>query len=308
MSRHISLLLLCAPITIVAAQTGADRCPAAGTSAELFGPEIPAADSGRIFSYSVSADGREFYFFKKVGEPRSEEYRIFRALRQGNGWSTPEQLRLGVDASDLYPSLSADGSRLVFSSYRPVPGDTSQHPNAHLYLSRRDGTGWSTPQLIVASRIGHYHSGVQQREDGTLTLRVTAPDWRSSADMELRWNGEVFERAMTVAAPKPAFEFWRARSGDSIYVWGTIDSPNGAALVSVSKVTQPGNRRAPAQYFVSLPQAGGTWSNLVPAGGGLGAGAPNFAWWSADGCWLHFTSDYSRLMRIAAAAVLQSTE
>jgi hypothetical protein len=300
------LFLLLVLVRGASAQGPTNQCPADGGVATLFGPAMSPADTGRIYSYTLSADGREFYFFKKVGDPRSEDYRIFRALRQGNAWSTPEQLRLGVDASDLYPSLSPDGSRLVFASYRPVPGDTSRHPNAHLYMARREGAGWGTPQLLAASRIGYYHSGLQQLADGTLTFGLTTPDWRTATSMELAWNGAAFAEAMTVAESKPALEYWRARSGDSMHVWGVISGPRGAALVPVSRITQPGNRRAPSTYFVTMPRANGEWSPLVPAGGGLGQGSPNFAWFSADGCWLHYTRDYSTFHRIGVAEVLRS--
>ena len=41
----------------------------------------------------------------------------------------------------------------------------------------------------------------------------------------------------------------------------------------------------------------------MTARGGLDTSAPNFAWFSSDGCWLHFTRDYSQLMRVAVAAL-----
>ena len=305
-ARLLILTTIVLPAVAVAAQSPANSCPTENGAAELYGPQMSQADTGRVYSYTLSADGREFYFFKKVGDRRSEDYRIFRAVREGTGWSALQQLRLGVDASDLYPSLSADGSRLVFSSYRPVPGDTSAHPNAHIYVSRREGESWGTPELVRASRIGHYHSGLQQDASGTLTFRVTTPDWRSATDMMVAWDGRALAAAMTEAPIKPALRYWQGLSGDSMHVWGAIMAPNGAALLPISRVTQPGGRRGPSRYFVSAPQPDGGWSPLVPAGGGLDAGSPNFAWFSADGCWLHYTRDYSQLMRVASAVVLNT--
>lgn len=303
LSPRVVALMLLMPIFGVTAQDNTNQCPAGSAVAEPYGPPLSRADSGRIYSYLVSPDGREFYFFKKVGEPRSEDYRIFRAVRQGNGWSTPEQLRLGVDASDLYPSLSADGSRLVFSSYRPVPGDTSSHPNAHIYLAHREANGWSTPQLAPASRIGYYHSGLQQLADGTLTFRLTTPDWRVQREMALGWSGSAFARVMTERAPNAAVEHWRAQSGDTMFVWGALAGPNDLTLLQVSRIIQPGNRRAAATFMASRPAGGGRWTPLSPAGGGLGTGSPNFAWFSADGCWLHYTRDYSEFMRVAVTSL-----
>jgi len=49
------------------------------------------------------------------------------ALAPG-GWSEAERVDLGGEFSDLYPTLTHDGQRLAFTSYRPFPGDTSAHP------------------------------------------------------------------------------------------------------------------------------------------------------------------------------------
>ena len=88
-----------------------------------------------------------------------------------------------------------------------------------------------------------------------------------------------------------------------MHVWGAVTGPDGLSLVSVSRVTQPSGRRAPAQYFVTYARSDG-WTPFVRAGGGLGVGSPNFAWFSSDGCYLHYTRDYSEFMRVSVGAVV----
>lgn len=281
------------------------QCPSDDGRARPFGPRSTPADSGRIFSSLLSPDGREFWFFKRVGSA-PEDYRIFRSLRVGHAWGPVEQVSLGGEYSDLYPSLSPDGERLVFASYRPAPGDTSSKRNAHLWTAQRQGKGWTPPEFIPASRLGHYHSGLRQDSTGTLRFRLTTPDWRETRDVELRWNGTAFDSAFMTGPASPAVEYWRRRSGDSLYVWGDVTGPGGLSLVQVSRVTQPGGRRAPAQYFATYQRSDG-WTPLVRAGGGLGIGAPNFAWWSPDGCYVHYTRDYSEFMRVPVGAVIAAT-
>jgi len=277
------------------------QCSPDDGAARPFGPPSTAADSGRMYSYLVSPDGRELYFCRRVGSA-PEDYRIFRSLRVGSGWSSAEQVALGGEFSDLFPSLSSDGLRLVFSSYRPVPGDTSRVPNAHIWMARRGGTGWGAPEFVRASRLGHYHSGLRQDGAGTLRFRVTSPDWREAHDAELRWSGNAFEATITNTA-SPVVEYWRRRVGDSLYVWGAVTGSAGLSLLSVSRVTHPGGRRAPAQYFVTRAHEGG-WTPLVRAGGGLGEGAPNFLWFSPDGCYVHYTRDYSEFMRVPVRSIV----
>jgi len=286
------------PGTVAMTNGVAASCPA-GDVASPIGPRLSAADSGRVYSFTLSPDQRELYFFKRVGE--GEDYRIFRSVRRGEQWGDPERLLLGGEHSDLYPSLSPDGTRLVFSSYRPAPGDTSRTRNAHLWMARRSGDDWSPPEFVRASQLGYYHSGLSQDSDGTLHLRLTTPDWRAARDVQLRWMGIGYDTLLATSPSSAAVEYWRARRGDSVYVWGGKTGPGGLTLLQISRLL-PSGGRSPGQYFLTRPLGDG-WSEPVRAGGGLGAGAPNFAWFSADGCLVYYTRDYFVPMVVPLATV-----
>jgi len=273
-------------------------CPVDTLGLRPVGPTMLEEDAGKIYSSLVSPDGGEFFFFKRVG-PGEEDYRIFRAQRLEHGWSSPEPVDLGASPSDLYPSLSPDGQVLVFSSYRPVPGDTSAHPNAHLWMARRAGAGWSTPSLLPASRLGFYHSGLRQDASGNLHLRVTTPDWSHAESMQLRRTGTGFAARLEPESA-PAADYWAQRLGDSLHVWGEVTGPDGLALLQISRVDSATSRRGPGQYFITQ-RRGSAWTPLVRAGGGLGSGAPNFARFTPDGCYLEFTRDYSSFLRVPVA-------
>jgi hypothetical protein len=257
------------------------------------------ADSGKLYSFLVSPDGDEFYFFKHTG-PGDEDYRIFRARRATNGWTAPEEVDLGASPSDLYPALSPDGERLVFSSYRAAPGDTSKYKNAHLWMARRKDGGWDTPAFISTSRLGWYHSGLHADSAGNLTLRLTSPDWNATENVELPWLDSAFASGFR-PVPDSATDYWRAHLGDSVYVWGSVAGPDGWALVQISKVEKKG-RRGPAVYYTSQRSEEG-WGPLKQAGGGLGVGSPNFVWFSRDQCTVYYTRNYSGFIRVPFAAV-----
>ncbi len=297
----VSLLFVGALVSGEAPAQGRNACTAATGDAVPFGPDMPIADTGRVYASLLTPDEREFYFFRKVGPPRSEDYRIYRAPRVGSGWGPIEQVDLGGDFSDLYPSFSDDGNRLVFSSYRPIPGDTSRHPNAHLWMAERRGNRWSTPVLLPASRLGYYHSGVRQDADGHLTFSRTTPDWSRAEFLRLRWLGTRYA-AEAEPVVNESTEYWRMTLGDTAHVWHTIASPDGVTLVQVSQVSGANRRRGPSVNFVARQTASG-WTPLVRAGGGLGTGAPNFLWFSRDGCWLHYTKDYSSFRKVPVSTV-----
>jgi hypothetical protein len=145
-----------ATLVASAAHAQGPSCSAPQVTVEL-APHL--ADSTKLFRGQFSPDGRELYYFKKV-TPGQEDYRIFVSQLRNGAWSEPEKLLIAGEVSELYPTITPDGRRLVFSSYQPVPGDTSSHPNAHLYVAERRGNGWGAPVLQrAASRIGWYHSG-----------------------------------------------------------------------------------------------------------------------------------------------------
>jgi hypothetical protein len=286
-------------------QSGArqtDNCNAPESVAVPFGPLVTPADSGRLHSSVMTSEGREFYYFSRVG-PGDEDYRIFKSVRSGDSWTMAQPVDLGGNHSDLYPSLSPDGTRLVFSSYRPAPGDTARVANAHLWMSVRSGDGWSTPEFVSASRLGHYHSGLAQDSAGNLSFAVTTPDWRRTTSARLSWLGNRYESTIADVPLHPAVAYWRGALGDTVHVWGAFEGLELLTLLSVSKVTQRQPRRlAPAVFYITSRSAD-TWTPLRPAGGGLGEGAPNFLWSSPDGCYIHYTRNYSQFMRVPVRVV-----
>jgi hypothetical protein len=308
MSRRRRLIRYVIPSLALALLPGlahpqGSACPSSGP-AEQYGPTTTREDSAQVYSSLLSPDGNEFWFFKHVG-PRNEDYRIFRSLRRGTRWGEAERVDLGESPSDLYPALSPDGRLLVFSSYRRVAGDTSRVANAHLWYAERTMTGWSAPQFIRHSALGHYHSGLRFDTTGIVRYGLTTPDWRSQSAFAMRWTGSSFETPTLLPEPD-VVSFWRGRSADTMYVWGANELPGGVALLSVSRVTQPRNRRSPGQFFVSRRESTG-WSPLAPAPGGLSRGSPNFVWVSADGCYLHWTQDYWTFMRMPLSSLDQAS-
>lgn len=299
-----AVLVAAAGTQVSCARTGdraAAACPDSAT-AEAYGPATAAADSGKVFASLRSADGREFYWFARTG-PGEEHYRIFRSRLAGDSWGPAAAMDLGASPSDLYPSLSDDGQRLVFSSYRPFPGDTSTHRNAHLWMARRAGDGWAAPVPLTASRPGWYHSGLRQHRGGALSFAMTSPDWRTQQAMVLAWEDSAYSSEAVPAPSEAATAYWRSRLGDSLHVWGSLEAPDSWWFVQISTVTA--GRRGPGRFFATRRQDE-TWSDLVPAGGGLAEGAPNFLWFSADGCWVHYTRNYAAFMRVPMRVAVAS--
>ena len=294
-------LILAAVALTSAAVTHAQQasCTGAPQVAVEFAPHL--ADSTRLFRGQLSPDGRELYYFKKV-TPGQEDYRIFVSRLHNGAWSAPERMLIAGDVSELYPAVSPDGLRLVFSSYQPVPGDTSAHPNAHLYVADRRGSGWGMPVLQrAASRIGWYHSGPVVLPDNSVYFMITSPDWRTATSMRSEWTGSEYGPA----APYAEAERWRGWQRDRMQVWGAQPtSQDSVMLVFVSEKKPEGGSR-PADIYATFRRSSG-WSGPRPLGAGVNTpdAVENFAFFSPDGCELLFTRGFSRFYHVSLAAAL----
>ncbi len=275
------------------AQSGSD----AVSTPQALAPNL--ADSGRVFRGVLADGGRELWFFKRVGSS-GENYRIFHSRRIGSSWSEPVQVALGDSTqSDLYPTLSTDGTRLVFSSYRPLPGPDSAAHNAHLWVAERTATGWSAPEpLVKVNRPGLYHPGVLFRPDGSLRFVLVDQGQRTSRVMTAAPEGRSFAAATPVADPA----FWRSTQQEFVY-HGAVLSPDGSlAVIGASRIDRAQRRVLPPDAFFSR-WVNGAWTGLVPLAAGVNTERDeNFFSFSPDGCALIFTRDYTAFYTVPVGA------
>lgn len=279
-----------------------DGCGTGPGSAEPFAPIL--ADSGRLFRLSVSADGRTIYFFKKV-TPGMEDYRIFESHFRGGSWTPGQRLDLAGEYSDMYPSLSRDGQRLVFASYRPAPGDTTAQANAYLWYVDRDNEGWGAPVFIAAAaRFGNYHAGPVIAPDYGIYFHRTSADWRRTSGAAVRWAGGKYVEAAGEADPGERWQSWRP---NQLHVWGGQRAPSGTfAVLDVSAIDPATKRRGPPDVWITEWRSG-EWTEPRQAGGGINTmGSENFVTFHPNGCDLLFTRDFSSFHRASVSAALGS--
>ncbi|MBS1812973.1 MAG: PD40 domain-containing protein [Acidobacteria bacterium] len=269
--------------------------------AELFG--VGVLSVGEVYRGSFTPDGRAFYFFKKV-TPEREDYRLFVSHLRAGKWSEPERVNLGGDYSDLYPAISKDGKRMVFSSFRPAPGDTSPKPNAHLWYVDRQGNGWGEPVFMAAAnKLGHYHSWVEFGPDKAIYFRRTTPDWQSNEALITRWNGKEY------APPVPFAEAMRWKHWRSdLRIAGASPGPDGRVLFLDVATRNPQTGRGASDIWVSLKQ-GHDWAEPKPLGAGINSdGYDVFPFFSPDGKDLYFVRDFAAFYRISLRDALKSVQ
>lgn len=265
---------------------------------EVFEPG--GLSAGEVYRGAFSPNGGTFYFFKKTGP--GENYRIFSSNRTRSGWTHPAVVDLGGAHSDLYPAISHDGQRIVFSSYRPIPGQTGGKPSAHLWYANRAADGWSDPVFMArTSTLGHYHSWVEFGFDGALYFRRTAPDWKRNETMRARWTGAEY------SAPEPYadVERWKNWRPD-VNIVGGSPGPEGRLVFLDVATRNPRTGRPASDIWVSLLR-GEAWTEPAPLGDAINSdGYDVFPFLSPDGRDLYFVRDFSAFYRTSLASALAS--
>jgi Tol biopolymer transport system component len=66
--------------------------------------------------------------------------------RAGERWGPPQAVSFSREFTDYQPVLSPDGSRLFFTSTRPLPGTTAE-VRQNIWFVDRDRDGWQAPRL-----------------------------------------------------------------------------------------------------------------------------------------------------------------
>lgn len=285
------------------AGTGVPAVPAQESSppsqAVVFAPGTVSVEGGNVYRGAFSPDGREFWFFRKVTEG-AEDYRIFVSRTGDAGWDAPERVLLGGEFSELYPSISPDGTRIIFASYRPVPGDTSDHPNANLWYADREPDGsWGEPVLMAAaSTLANYDNNPRFRPDGAIEFGSTTPDWSTSTRMVTRWTGTEYGPA----EPDPLMEAWAGWRADAVVSSATL-SPEGALAILDVRERDAEGRLGPSDLWYSRRVEQG-WTDPRPLAGGVNTpeAYENFAVFSPDGREILFVRDFHLTWRIATEA------
>jgi WD40-like Beta Propeller Repeat len=250
---------------------------------------------GNVFRGTFTPDGDTLYYFKNVTEGE-EDYRIFRSHRtEGGSWSEPARVSLGGDYSDLYPAITPDGRRMVFSSYRPAPDDTSSHPSAYLWYVEREGGSWGEPVFMAeASEWGHYHSQPIFDARGDLYFNRSGWDHRGHSEHVSRWASDRYGKPDTSAA----WLAWRNRMEPGRHLYEVTPGYDGSFALLVVGERPDSGPPGPPDLYVSF-RSDTRWTPPRPLQAGVNTPlAENFAFYSPGGRELYFVRDFALLLRL----------
>lgn len=133
----VTTFVLMTPMAAIAAQNAPSSKP------RLFAEGI-VSTSDDEFGGSLTPNGDTIYFSKSA--PHSYRYSMLEShKRKGGGWSTPTVLPFSGRYSDSDPTLSPDGTKMIWTSDRPVDGKIKHDYDLWMVERTRAGS-WGAPQ------------------------------------------------------------------------------------------------------------------------------------------------------------------
>lgn len=219
---------------------------------EIFAPmtiSAPIVATGPAFS----ADQSVVIFERGEGHHRQ----LYQSHREGEGWATPQPLPFEGPWNYLEPTLSSDGSYLIFASNRPIDGGatptdgywagkTQVGLGGTLWRSDRTATGWAAPKplpALINSTTSIFNPA--QSGNGTLYYMQTADEDKKFHLMRAEKKGDGY-------AKPERLPFFLAGSADVDPAVASDDS----FLIFASPRETPGKLR----LFISYHTRDGGWT------------------------------------------------
>jgi hypothetical protein len=251
--------------------------PWPGNTPELIAPGVINTDGIEI-NLVFTSDYREL-FFSRMDDGLSY---IYAARRGPSGWYPPERLDLFPDdptAEAVDMALSPDDDKLYFLGITQVDGQAQ----ADIYVSERNGSGWSRAQLVPAP-VSTEHEEIYPvvTADGSLWFLSNRPGTRGVRDLYRTRPLPDGGFAEPVAIGPPIDAEWR--KGDT--------TVNPDQEIIVTNGTRP-DGYGRGDLYISFRQDDGSYSEPKNMGRQFNSELIDFCpMFSPDGRWFSFSRRY----------------
>ncbi|MHC4945040.1 MAG: hypothetical protein ACYTG7_18650 [Planctomycetota bacterium] len=240
-----------------------------GMEPVLFAPGVISTEAHE-FSCTIHPDGKEFFFTrrKKIGGPAT----IMVTKWTETGWTRPQPAPVIGDYDGFEPSISPDGQKLFFKSWRPVPG--GKKPTGDIWIMHRKGEEWGPLEHLVTPFNPDRAMYISVTNDGTIYTTDITGGFGNEKIVLSRLTQSGYSDYETVGPPVSVGE------GDMY----PFIAPDESYLLFCSKRKVPGGDSG---LFVTFPLEDGSWCDPKPVDTGMICGCPYV---STDGKYLFFTS------------------
>ena len=225
-----------------------------GRKAVLFAPGVISTGLHDDAGPSFTRDGREV-LFRVAGNP----FGIVGTMKEEDGvWSRPALASFSGHYPDGISDFSSDGSRIVFSSRRPLSGEGEPVEKSNLWMVTRTPGGWSAPELLadpISTREFDEYMGAIA-DDGSIYFAR-----RSRSDEGIGF--ETFRSEWTNGAYQAPEREWMPVDPDFMTIGGFVSPDASYMLLSIRD--HPDGHGA-EDIHVSFRNADRSWGEPINLG------------------------------------------
>lgn len=113
-----------------------------GMTPEIFAPGVVSRD-GIQMKLTMTADGSEILYTER--DPATNAAAFIIRRRAGDSWGEPVVLPYSKEYMDIEPSLSPDGTKIVFVSNRPRSGQGEPEKMPDVWMAEKTAGQWGRP-------------------------------------------------------------------------------------------------------------------------------------------------------------------
>ena len=224
-----------------------------GIIPQVFAPEL---SSGFKYTFCsvFTPDGAEYYFAAAKSDDDKDGIYWMRCMN--NIWTKPEPAPFNSPEINHDMQFSADGSKIFFQSWRPLPGSNIPDKLGCLWFSIRKNNGWNEPQPVRCggkilragypdlSRNGTLYFSMRDKNTGNVDIHcshLVSGTCTSPENLGSTINTEYIEGDLCVS-PDERFII--------VSCWERPDNTGGGE----------------SDLYISFRQSDGTWTKLINMG------------------------------------------
>jgi hypothetical protein len=117
-----------------------------GKIPEIFAPGVISTDSAREFSISLSPDGEEILFTRRIEGVTGN--RIYYMRHKDGIWNGPALSPFSDGNTELESNFTPDGKSIFFNSWRPLPDSIKTGNEMNVWRVRKENGRWKVSEIL----------------------------------------------------------------------------------------------------------------------------------------------------------------
>lgn len=257
-------------------------------TAKMFAPNFISTENF-VHNGVFHPNGKEFYY--TIETRRYNGGTIMVTKLDGNKWSKPEPTAIPGSFREVGPFISKDGSKLYFSSNRPVNESDSIGSSLDLWMLNRKGDNWGSP----------IHLGDEVNTDGADWFPTISDRGTLYFYVHKDRSGKIYYAESKNGKYQKAVLIEGVDNGE-YYNYDPYIAPDESYLIFASSNRPDG--LGSADLYISFRDDLGAWSKPKNMGEGVNSSESEYApLLTPDGKYLFFARGYGDVFWVDAQII-----